>query len=202
MSNTSPLSEPARWIVVALVQQPGEQMSRAQLLDHTGLTDSELLALRHELLTKGWIEHPADANSPSEDLWKLLSAKQREVARLPSLQTMPDGSVVLRPASARGLAWAVGCTGGLCAFLLWGVFAWRWTWAILVLLLLGSAFLGMLLSLLNSWAQVTRLTPTSLLLRTRYGRTRSIPRGAIARATFIKVDGMRVSPEYLLFLNE
>jgi DNA-binding MarR family transcriptional regulator len=143
MSHDPTISEPARRVIITISHQFNKEIEQSALRDRTRLTDSELLAILHELVKRGWVEHTGYPGSPSGDTWKMTSLGQS--AQAPSLNrtqltlfTEPDGTVVLRPRRSPRLACSLGIVSILSAFLLWGAVAMGWQWAALLDLVVFS----------------------------------------------------------------
>jgi hypothetical protein len=69
MSHDPTISEPARRVIITISHQCNKEIERSALRDLTRLTDSELLAILHDLMNRGWVEHTGYPGSPSGDTW-------------------------------------------------------------------------------------------------------------------------------------
>lgn len=119
------------------------------------------------------------------------------------LATTSEGHTVLHPSRGRLRSWYLGSVlvgiPLLGALVLRGLLEMPWWGALL--LVAGGLALGVACYRQRLWMETTTLTPASLVTRTWYGRTRTVPRAAIREAVFATVSTTKDLLHYLLFVG-
>jgi DNA-binding MarR family transcriptional regulator len=202
------LLDPLRRVLATMLQQADHEITAETLKARTGLDEGGLFRALTQLESAGWVARGAAPPGGEPTRWRVTTTGQAEVARLkllaePELVTAHGGGLVMRASGHQFRAWYVGSllagTSLVLGAGLRGLLEMPWWLVGLVLaggLALSVAGYGVRLRM-----AVTELTPTGVVVRTWYGRTRTIRRESIAKVVLAAVSTGRSELDYMLFIS-
>lgn len=205
MPDDKPLFASAQQVFLAIPQQVGEEITRSDLKERTQLSEKDFVNALSELLYRQWVEHTGD-------MWRITPlGESTGLARLrgsvdSALSKTQEGTIVLRPPRDRGLIrWSV-IAGALYLLLLAGLLVPATRWVGVFLIFFVGVWIGLLFNALTRQMEVARLTPTTLLTRTWYGKTHHTPGESIAQIVLVtlRFSTPRYSggtTQYMFFLD-